>query len=231
MIPALSGRLPAHPLTEIADKCPTGQTGRVHTERGFTRLVTFSDGVVAIAITLLILPLVTSASETDLDLAAYLAANVFQLLVFVISFAVIGRFWFVHHQLYEHAIDYNGPLIWANLLWLATIVFLPFPTELLAAADTPNPLAYGLYIGTMIATSSSALLQQWILVSNPELQSPEARGSLRLLPYISVSVLLVAALLVAVLVPQIGLWSLVLLAVSGPLERLVDRRRTRRTTG
>lgn len=106
----------------------------MHTERGFDRLVNFSDAVVAIAITLLILPLVDTATElNDKTVSELLADNWVKLLVFVISFAVIGRFWLAHHRMYENIVGYDKPLLWANLFWLLTIVFLPFPTELIAA--------------------------------------------------------------------------------------------------
>lgn len=203
----------------------------MHTERGFTRLVGFSDGVVAIAITLLVLPLVTSASEISTDLGAYLAANDFQLFIFAVSFAVIGRFWLVHHQLYENLVDYNGALLWANLLWLATIVFLPFPSELLVAGDRENqssPGIYALYIGTMVATSAAALLQQWVAVRHPSIQAEEVRGQLRLRSFVLVTSVLIVALVIAVTVPQIGLWSLALLAVSATVDGQLTRRKKRR---
>jgi uncharacterized membrane protein len=198
----------------------------MRTDRGFSRLVGFSDGVVAIAITLLILPLVTSATETDTDFVTFLTANAFPLFAFVLSFAVIGRFWLVHHQMYENAVTYNTPLLWANLLWLLTIVFLPFPTELITSSSE-EPLTHGLYVGTMVLTSAAALLQQWIVVRNPQLQAEEVRGTLRLLPYVSILVIMLIALVISVLIPGVGLLSLLLLALAAPVERLIDRLRKR----
>ena len=196
----------------------------MHTERGFTRLVGFSDGVVAIAITLLILPLVTSATELDGDVWNYLAANRFQLFVFVLSFAVIGRFWMAHHSMYEKAGDYSAALLWANLLWLLTIVFLPFPTELLAASDHDERLTYALYIGTMALTSGAALLQQGILIRHPELQTAEARGTLRLLPAVTTTAIMIVALVASIVLPSVGLYSLLLLFLTSPIDRLIGRR-------
>ena len=68
----------------------------MRTERGLSRLVGFSDGVVAIAITLLVLPLVTAATQVDVDAGTFLVENAYQLLVLVLSFAVIGRFWIAY---------------------------------------------------------------------------------------------------------------------------------------
>jgi len=195
----------------------------MRTERGFSRLVGFSDGVVAIAITLLVLPLVESATESSGDTIAYLTENGFQLFVFALSFAVIGRFWFVHHQLYENLAAYSTPLIWANMFWLLTIVFLPFPTELLITGDSDDRLRHGLYVGTMLLTACAALLQQWIAIRSPELQAVEARGTLRLTRYVLTAVVLAIALVISVALPGIGLLSLLLLAVMGPIGGLIER--------
>lgn len=197
-------------------------TREVHSQRGLDRIVGFSDGVVAIAITLLVLPLVTDVTARTTDVQTFLQTDAFSVFVFVLSFAVIGRFWVIHHQLYEQVIDYDRRLLWANLLWLLCIVFQPFTTELLASHDEDR-LVYGIYIGGIAATAAAGLLQQWVIVRSPELQDPAVRGSLRLLPSITVTVLLVAALVVAVALPAIGLWSLALVAASGPAERVLAR--------
>ncbi|MGV8880632.1 MAG: TMEM175 family protein [Rhodoglobus sp.] len=196
----------------------------MRTERGFSRLVSFSDGVVAIAITLLVLPLVTSAAEEEGDLSAFLAANVWQLFVFVLSFVVIGRFWMLHHAMYEKLTGYTTSLLWANMLWLLSIVFLPFPTQLLVSVDQSSRTAYALYIGTMIVTSFASLLQQWIASRNPQIVAGEARGTLRLTPSVLTLLVMIVSLALALLVPAIGLWSLLLIAIAGRLERLVTKR-------
>lgn len=201
----------------------------MRTERGLSRLVGFSDGVVAIAITLLVLPLVTAATEVDVDAGTFLVDNAYQLLVLVLSFAVIGRFWIAHHQMYENVIAYKPSMLWATLLWLLTIVFLPFPTQLLATADRDSRITYGLYIGTMVLTALAALLQQWIIVRNPELHNPEVRGTLDVGSYATIAGALIVCLLLAVLVPGVGLLSLLLLFVSGPIESLIRRKQRKKS--
>ncbi len=152
---------------------PTRPLREGRTPHGFSRMVNFCDAVVAIAITLLILPLVDAASNIGtLSVGELFAQNAFRLFVFVLSFAVIGNFWLVHHRLYEQVIDYNLPLLWANLLWLLTIVFLPFPTELLGSSGRRDLATYAVYIGTLILTSVATLLQQVIVVRSVDLQAP-----------------------------------------------------------
>jgi uncharacterized membrane protein len=69
-------------------------------DRGFERLVAFVDAMVAIAITLLVLPLVELTSEVDdyASVGALLRENQSQVWAFLLSFAVIARLWFVQHD-------------------------------------------------------------------------------------------------------------------------------------
>lgn len=195
------------------------------TAHGYGRLVGFSDGVVAIAITLLILPLVDSASDYDGDTGKFVMEHLGKLLVFLLSFAVIGNFWLVHHRTFERIRSYNTGLLWANLLWLLSIVFLPFPTALLASSPSGDRATYVLYVGTMVVTTAAEVLMQAIIMRHPELQAEEVRGALRLRPYLTPLVIMVIALLIALVFPDIGLWGLALFALSGPIEAAIDRRK------
>ncbi|CAN5357263.1 TMEM175 family protein [soil metagenome] len=197
----------------------------MRTAHGYSRLVGFSDGVVAIAITLLVLPLVEAASDYTGDAGQFIAEHLGKLLLFLLSFAVIGNFWVVHHGMWEQITGYNRALLWSNLLWLLSIVFLPFPTALLASGPGPDRATYGLYVGTMVVTTAADLLMQAIIVRTPQLQAEEVRGTIRLSPYVIPVAIMVVTLLIAVLFPAVGLWGLALFAISGPLERAVARRR------
>lgn len=77
---------------------PASRRGEGRTPHGFSRMVNFCDAVVAIAITLLILPLVDAAGSIgSLSVRGLFVQNAFRLFVFVLSFAVIGNFWLIHH--------------------------------------------------------------------------------------------------------------------------------------
>ena len=111
----------------------------MRSEVGFRRLVSFSDAVVAIAITLLILPLVDAASSIGTTgIGHFLSDNRTKLLAFLLSFVVIGRFWWGQHQVFERVKTYNPLLVWGMFVWLLSIVFLPFPTELISSAQDGN---------------------------------------------------------------------------------------------
>ena len=195
------------------------------TERGLDRLVNFSDATVAIAITLLILPLVEVASEYDGDLGRLVGDNVGTFLAFAITFLVIGRFWVLHHGLFEQVREYTGGLIEANLVWLASIVFLPFAANVLSHADG-GPAAHGpvyaLYIGTMIVTSGSTLWMRALLSRDPALVAEG--GDVQVLPAAVAVITLAVALVLAVLVPQVGMLWLLLLVLAAPAARILRRR-------
>jgi uncharacterized membrane protein len=104
---------------------------RAENEVEFGRIVAFSDGVFSIAITLLVLNLgiEKGLTEGQIDDAIWnLREN---LLAYAISFAVIGRFWLVHHRFFSEVKAFDGRLIGLNMLYLGWIVLLPFSSEVL----------------------------------------------------------------------------------------------------
>ena len=97
----------------------------------FSRIVAFSDGVFAIAITLLVLPLDIGSGLSSGEVADALWDQRENFLAFAISFAVIGRFWLVHHRFFGEVVAFDGRLIALNLVYLGTIVLIPFSSEVL----------------------------------------------------------------------------------------------------
>jgi uncharacterized membrane protein len=97
----------------------------------FSRIVAFSDGVFAIAITLLVLNLgiEKGLSGGEIDDALWDQRESF--FAFAISFAVIGRFWVVHHRFFGEVDAFDGRLLGLNLLYLGWIVLIPFSSEVL----------------------------------------------------------------------------------------------------
>jgi uncharacterized membrane protein len=97
-----------------------------------SRVEAFSDGVFAIAITLLVL---TIAQPTNYaKLAHQLGSRWPSLAAFVVSFAVIGIMWLNHHSLFTHFERIDRGLFYLNMLLLLTITFLPYPTGVLGEA-------------------------------------------------------------------------------------------------
>jgi uncharacterized membrane protein len=104
---------------------------RAENEIEFSRIVAFSDGVFAIAITLLVLQLGVRPGVTDHELGKALWDERQDLVAYAISFAVIGRFWLVHHRFFGDVTGFDGRLIVLNLFYLAWIVLIPFSSQIL----------------------------------------------------------------------------------------------------
>jgi uncharacterized membrane protein len=126
------------------------QPARVRTERGLDRFITFLDAVVAIAITLLVLPLVDvlGGGGPRADLGTVLAEGAGRLGGLSLSFAVIARLWLAHHRLVEGVGGYDRAFVQLDLLWILTIVLLPFATPVVST-HPPEPLSVGIYVGTV----------------------------------------------------------------------------------
>jgi uncharacterized membrane protein len=121
----------------------------------FARVLTFSDGLFAIAMTLLVVGIGTPTLEDGGDEGELLDAYgdlLPEIGSFFISFAVIGRYWLAHHQFFRllRAMDY--PLVGINLVYLAFIAFLPFPTGVLGSYFE-NPVSVATY-GVAVALVS-----------------------------------------------------------------------------
>lgn len=195
------------------------------TERGFDRLVNFSDAIVAIAATLLVLPLVDLASAaTTGKVDATFAEAWPQLLIFVLSFLVVTRFWFSHHRFFERVDAYSPRLMWFNIVWLIGIVVMPFPTQLVAKASSSDVLAVAAYLGTMLWIATAQLLMSIELAVNPALLRD---GEHRMTSVVISAALVVAialALVIGLFWPDAGLWSLLLIALVRPVTKPILRR-------
>ena len=97
----------------------------------FSRIVAFSDGVFAIAITLLVLNLGITKGLADSEVADALWGLRENFVAFAISFAVIGRFWILHHRFFGDVTGFDSRLLTLNLVYLAWIALIPFSSNVL----------------------------------------------------------------------------------------------------
>jgi uncharacterized membrane protein len=197
-------------------------------ERGFERFLTFLDAIVAIAITLLVLPLVELTADlhggdsvTDL-----LRHDQSKIWAFLLSFVVVSRFWFAQHDTARHLVRYHPRVAGLLMLWALTIVFLPFPTALVAGASN-NATTKVLYIGTMTVTVLLLSGVEWFLRRHPELTDDDPEGDLDPLDGLVTALLLVVALVLSVAVPTLSYFPLLLLLAAGALARAGRRLRGR----
>ena len=113
----------------------------------FARVLTFTDGLFAIAMTLLVVDIAVPALKDGAsvhELANALNDDVTKFTSFFISFAVIGRYWMAHHTYFSALARIDRALIGLNLVYLGFIAFLPFPTALLGEYFE-NPLSITIY--------------------------------------------------------------------------------------
>jgi uncharacterized membrane protein len=122
----------------------------------FNRIVAFSDGVFAIAITLLVLGLTIPAGQGDPKQA--LLDNEGDFLAYGVSFAVLGRFWLSHHRFFSALEGFDGRLMVLNLFYLAWIALVPFTSEVLGDYGHTTSAAV-LYAINMIMVSASFYAQ------------------------------------------------------------------------
>lgn len=137
-----------------------------------SRFEGFSDGVLAIAATLLVLEFHLpnlSGTTTEAEQTHALIGMWPQYLVYFTSFATIGIMWLNHHAQFRYIERITYGMAIANLFLLLLICFLPFPTEVLASFGITRPAAvyYGLTLFA-IAIGYTALQRQ-LLVAHPHL--------------------------------------------------------------
>ncbi|MGH2677668.1 MAG: TMEM175 family protein [Actinomycetota bacterium] len=131
------------------------------------RLETFSDGVIAIAITLLILE-IDVPEDTHGELWSALLRQWPSYLAYLISFAVIGIIWVNHHGILALVARVDRPLLYLNLLLLLAVAGIPFPTALVAehlqSPGIDSEVAAAVYGGwaTLVALSFN-LMWRWIV--------------------------------------------------------------------
>ena len=105
---------------------------RIISGRSLDRVINFSDAVVAVAITVLVLPIVAidgpTAGHSMIDV---LQDNAGQILAFLVTFFMLFVFWQGHHRVFENFTSINNTIMWLNAAWLATVAFLPWPSKLI----------------------------------------------------------------------------------------------------
>ncbi len=131
---------------------------REENEVEFGRIVAFSDGVFSIAITLLVLSLTIDSGIPRDRLAHVLWEQHEALLAYAISFAVIGRFWVLHHGFFGEVKGFDSRLMTLNMFYLAWIVLIPFSSQVLGDYGGQLP-AVVVYAGNLTGV---VLVGQWM---------------------------------------------------------------------
>ena len=114
------------------------------------RLEAFSDGVFAVAITLLILDVRPEGNgATGWEMLAH---DWRKILVFLLSFLIVGVYWVAHHHMMHFVTGTNRSFLWLNLLLLLIIVFIPYAAAQLSASNG-DAGAIRIYGATLVLTN------------------------------------------------------------------------------
>ena len=190
------------------------------------RAEAFSDGVFAVAITVLVFGLLPIGAG-KLDASVLLGAWT-EYFAYVVSFLTIGIMWMNHHTIMAHVTRVDRSLLVLNLLLLMGVVVIPFPTQLVAehlrgSGGTAATVTYGL---VMIAISVGfTAMWVYVVTHGPSLGATVPRGALRQsVPRFALGVAVyVAGTLIAAFVSAIaGLIIFGLLGVYYLFEHLPD---------
>ena len=102
--------------------------------KNFERIINFSDGVFSIALTLMVISLavpVIATGDVSTELPRSLIGEWPTFFIYIISFFIIGNWWIIHHQLFQHIRMADRALLWLNLVFLFFITIIPFQTTLM----------------------------------------------------------------------------------------------------
>jgi uncharacterized membrane protein len=132
---------------------------------GKSRVEAFSDGVFAIAITLLVLTIAQPTSYRHLG--TQLVDRWPSFAAYVVSFAVIGIMWLNHHSIFANIARVDRGVVYLNLLLLLTVVFIPYPTEIFGEAlkRGDGEIVAAVFYSVVMALNSYSWGALWLYAS------------------------------------------------------------------
>jgi uncharacterized membrane protein len=152
------------------------------TGRDRDRIVNLSDGIFAIAITLLVLDIKVPNIPEDLVTSELPAAMVSlwpNYLGYFLSFVSIAVFWTIHHSIFRPIRAYDRNLLYLNFLFLMLVAFVPFPTALLGEYGN-HQLPVAIYAATLAVGRLLLTAIHWYSTRNERLlDEPQDPATMR----------------------------------------------------
>lgn len=150
------------------------------------RVEAFSDGVLAIIITIMILEIKVPQDSVFASLTALIPV----IESYILSFIYIGIYWNNHHHMFQTVKKVNGTILWANLFLLFWLSLIPFGTSWIGSQDfAPVPMAF--YGSILLMSAISSLLLQHQIIQHEGKESilyqavqRDKKGKISLLCYI-----------------------------------------------
>ena len=195
---------------------------------GKNRIEMLTDGIFAVAMTLLVLdikPPVHLRLETSEALIDHLAVLEHSFVMYAISFVVLAMFWMGHHLQFHFVRRVDRQLLWINLVFLLVAVVVPFSTNLVGDHGHLQ-LPIVLYAVNLLVLTLLLFLQLRHLAASPNLIAPDLTREAvthlhrQLLLFVVVPVVSIAASFYS---PRLGMYLYVLLAVPAFLLGRIDR--------
>ena len=179
------------------------------------RLLTFTDGVYAIIITILVLELQVPDLGPGQSLGEALREIRPTFVAFVISFLIVGMYWTLHRSAFAQVRYVDLNTLWINLLYLLPVAMIPFAASTLGEHEG-DPAALHLYGIVLIAATLMRAILNWYLGKHVGLlwQAPSSK-SRRLATVVGLAPLLVYVL--AMIVADWASWLSLVLFFSVPL--------------
>jgi uncharacterized membrane protein len=218
-------------MAEQAKRPVDVRVGRRHRDEWgieFSRIVAFSDGVFAIAITLLALAIeVPESIPLDSTVTEMLENQSGDLVAYAISFAVVGKLWLSHHRFFSAVERFDSVLMGLNILYLAWIALIPVTSEVLGDYGD-NSAGVIVYASIMVAVGVTFGIQIRYATRNdlirPELREVERRYAAPTNLFITgVFLVSIPVALVSPLAATL-MWPVVFLSGRGLAIRLADLR-------
>lgn len=193
---------------------------------GVNRLEALTDGIYAVAMTLLVVDLkLPEAVQSDAELPHALLELWPRFETWMVSFGVLALFWFGHYRGFSRLRQADGRLVALTVAQLACVTLMPFCCELLGRFGSVQ--AQAIYALEMTALGLLSLAAGHYVFRHPELVSaPVSRGAHRgaQLRIAALVVISIAAVPLAMLWQGNANWAYLLLAVVMPLSRRLERR-------
>lgn len=140
-----------------------------------SRLMNFTDAIVAIAVTLLVLPLIDIEPPGEGETVwQVIAQNSGQFTAFFLSFVITLIYWRRHHRMFDGLTSFTPVLQMLNTAWLLLIVLFQFPTRMVGESQDGANGSATLYLVYLAVVGFMTMGLAYYLGRHPELRSPDA---------------------------------------------------------
>jgi uncharacterized membrane protein len=192
---------------------------------GVNRIEAFSDGVIAIIVTIMVLELHAPVEEG----IEHLAREWPVFLAYFLSYGFVAIYWVNHHRLFSHAMRVTNALMWSNFLLLFTLSLIPFTTAYLGEHHFNRTATWLYLVSTLLPAFAYSWLQMVIRRTGKQSEAADAYHRRTTRKGLAATGLYIAGLGLTFVSPWLGIGCAVIVAVlwflaDGPFDQLFDDR-------